>query len=236
MDSRALQPVCVSRPRVACAAAAQAMPLPRCTRRPRLLCAAAVSPLEAPLAAPATPLRPGVRRSRPSPPCAATTAAPPEAAEPDAPPTPASRDFCRRCGRAICLCHALPADGGAPTKLEFCIVQSRRERFNALSTGRLAQLGLANCSLVWDADNDEVLPQPALPPGAGVLFPGAGSKMLGPGDASPPALVVIDGTWSQAGRMLRKNAWLAALPRYEFATAPDQARARRLAGACAHVR
>ena len=145
------------------------------------------------------------------------------AVEPDVEAAPAARDTCRRCGRAICLCAHLPNDGGAETKTAFVVVQSRHEYFNANSTGRLAQLGLRNCRLVWDSDNDEVVAKPPLPPTAGVLFPGAGATMLGPGvGAAPPALVVIDGTWSQAKRMLRKNAWLQQLPRYEFPTRIDQ--------------
>ena len=143
--------------------------------------------------------------------------------EPDVEAAPPARDTCRRCGRAICLCAHLPNDGGAETRTAFVVVQSRHEYFNANSTGRLAQLGLRNCSLVWDSDNDEVVTRPPLPPTAGVLFPGAGATMLGPGvGAAPPALVVIDGTWAQAKRMLRKNAWLQELPRYEFPTRVDQ--------------
>ena len=110
-----------------------------------------------------------------------------------------------------------------PTRTAFVVVQSRHEFFNANSTGRLAQLGLRNCELVWDADNDEVVERPPLPPAAGVLFPGEGATMLGPGVGdAPPALVVIDGTWAQAKRMLRKNEWMRALPRYEFPTRVDQ--------------
>jgi len=145
------------------------------------------------------------------------------AIELDAEAAPAARDTCRRCGRAICLCAHLPSDGGCVTRTAFVVVQSRHEYFNANSTGRIAQLGLRNCSLIWDSDNDEIIQRPSLPPTAGVLFPGAGATMLGPGvGAAPPALVVIDGTWSQAKRMLRKNAWLQQLPRYEFPTRIDQ--------------
>ena len=144
--------------------------------------------------------------------------------EPDVEAAPAARDTCRRCGRAICLCAHLPSDGGLETRTAFVVVQSRHEYFNANSTGRIAQLGLRNCSLIWDIDNDDVVERPSqLPPTAGVLFPGAGATMLGTGvGAAPPALVVIDGTWSQAKRMLRKNAWLQELPRYEFPTRIDQ--------------
>jgi DTW domain-containing protein YfiP len=170
----------------------------------------------------APPRPPPRRAAAAAPPAVAATVAPPPALPDTPPPPPASRDMCRRCGRALCLCAHLPADGGAAVATKFIVVQSRRERFNALSTGRLVELGLRGCKLVWDIDNDEQLPPPEMPPGTGVLFPGAGATMLGPGAGAPPALVVVDGTWSQAVRMLRKNAWLGELPRYAFAPGPQQ--------------
>ena len=133
---------------------------------------------------------------------------------------PESRFVCRRCGRALCVCAALPADGGVATSTSFLVIQSRAERRNALSTGRLVALGLANAALLPD-DGTECVPRPAwLPPNAALLFPGTGSVELrapSPPDQEPfeppLVLVVIDGTWHEAGRLVRNNAWLAELPR-----------------------
>jgi DTW domain-containing protein YfiP len=193
---------------------------PRPPPRRAAAAASAASGASRPAAAAASATAGGASR------LAAAAVAPPPAA-PDAPSEPAAppagRDVCRRCGRALCICAHLPADGGADVATRFIVVQSRRERFNALSTGRLVQLGLRGCTLVWDVDNDEELPPPPdMPPGTGVLFPGAGATLLGPGAGAPPALVVVDGTWAQATRMLRKNAWLGTLPRYAFAPGPAQ--------------
>ena len=153
---------------------------------------------------------------------AASSVAAPPAAGAAAPLT--QRHVCRRCDRALCLCEHLPQDGGLDTATRFVIVQSRQERFNALSTGRLCALGLAKCSLVWDTDADEVLHRPAdVPHDAGLLFPGPTATTLSVGGASPPSsLVVIDSTWHEATRWLRKNPWLAELPRYALAPAPEE--------------
>ena len=127
-----------------------------------------------------------------------------------------------RCLRALCICSALPAVP-VHTRTAFHIIQSRHERFNAISTGTLTSLALSRCSLTADYDRDERVRQPAdLPAGTGVLFPGAGSRLLSLGTSPPPCLVVIDGTWSEAGRILRKNEWLSALPRYALAPAPGE--------------
>jgi DTW domain-containing protein YfiP len=152
-------------------------------------------------------------------PCCAATSPAAGAAVP-----PAQRHVCRRCDRALCLCEHLPQDGGVETATRFVIVQSRQERFNALSTGRLCALGLSKCSLVWDTDADEVLLRPAdVPADAGLLFPGPSATTLCVGGAQPPnPLVVIDATWHEATRWLRKNPWLAELPRYALAPAPEE--------------
>ena len=140
------------------------------------------------------------------------------------PPAQSSRHVCRRCDRALCLCEHLPHDGGVETATRFIIVQSRQERFNALSTGRLCALGLSKCTLVWDTDADEVLHRPVdVPTDAGLLFPGPTATTLSVGGAAPPSsLVVIDSTWHEATRWLRKNPWLAELPRYALAPAPEE--------------
>jgi len=145
----------------------------------------------------------------------------PRLRRPAPPPRPASRTVCRRCDRALCLCDYLPEDGGAQTRTAFHVVQSRSERFNAISTGRLASLGLERCTLSWDTDADERLPRPpTLPADAGLLFPGAGSTLLS--RSAPSTLVVVDATWAEAKRMLRHNDWLATLPRYALSPAPEE--------------
>jgi DTW domain-containing protein YfiP len=53
-------------------------------------------------------------------------------------------------------------------------------------------------------------------PGAVLLYPGPGAVPAGSlADRPPPVLVVIDGTWLQAEKMLAANPLVAALPRVE---------------------
>ena len=54
-------------------------------------------------------------------------------------------------------------------------------------------------------------------PGTALLYPGPGSVPAGEVPSPPAHLVVIDGTWLQADRMLRDNPSLAALPRVGLA-------------------
>lgn len=156
--------------------------------------------------------------------CTAPAPLPPLAVE-EAPTSapPPSRTLCLRCLRALCLCSSLPDDGGARTRASFLVLQTRTERFNSLSTGRLVALGLARASLIVD-DGSERLPCPAvLHPSAGLLFPGPTSAVLSPASASCPQLVVVDGTWHEAKRLVRNNAWLAALPRFSLPPGPPSA-------------
>ena len=98
---------------------------------------------------------------------------------------PAHRQFCHRCQRALCICAQLPRP--LPNRTAFFLLQTRTERFNSISTARIAALGLENCRVLWPASKDDAVPAPAdLPPGAGLLFPSANATLLSPG-APPPA-------------------------------------------------
>ena len=52
-------------------------------------------------------------------------------------------------------------------------------------------------------------------PGAALLFPGPSATPLNELSAAehPDPLVVVDGTWPNARRIVRLNPWLSALPR-----------------------
>lgn len=102
-----------------------------------------------------------------------------------------------------------------------------------IGTGRMASLCLEGASLHYgvDFENDAavqaLLSDPERP--AALLWPGEGAVDLA---ASPPAgpitLIAVDGTWSQAKKVVRVNPSLRALPRYAFAPpAPSAYRIRR---------
>ena len=67
-------------------------------------------------------------------------------------------------------------------------------------------------------------------PGAALLFPGPSAIDLAelPPDQRPDPLVVVDGTWPNARRIVRLNPWLSELPRVALSpSAPGNYRIRQ---------
>jgi len=98
------------------------------------------------------------------------------------------------------------------------ILQHPDEAKHALNTARLAALGLCNCDLIVAEQLPqlaELLDDPAYR--ACLLFPGEGAQSLSTAavavDPRPLLLVVPDGTWRKARKLLYLNPLLAALPR-----------------------
>jgi Uncharacterized conserved protein len=98
------------------------------------------------------------------------------------------------------------------------LLQHPSEVGHALNTARLADLGLLNAELrVGEVFED--LATLLNPPGyqARLLFPGEGAQLIDtaePSDESLPWLLVVpDGTWRKARKLLHLNPLLAQLPR-----------------------
>ncbi|MCJ1888016.1 DTW domain-containing protein [Pseudomonas sp. LA21] len=124
-----------------------------------------------------------------------------------------SRARCPRCERPLthCLCALIPH---LDNRTHVLLLQHPSEVGHALNTARLAVLGLANAELrvgedfsgldlsAWDA---------------WLLFPGESAVTLADVAARPvdkPRLLVVpDGTWRKARKLLHLNPDLAALPR-----------------------
>lgn len=133
------------------------------------------------------------------------------------------RAVCMHCRRpeVVCWCAWLTS---IPTRTRVVFLQHPREREVAIGTARMASLCLAGSELhvgvrFDDATLARVLGDRERPPV--LLWPGPGAIDVA---ASPPSqpvtLVVVDGTWSQARKLVSTNPELAALPRYAFA--PDE--------------
>lgn len=122
-----------------------------------------------------------------------------------------SRPRCSRCQRpsSLCLCALIPA---LDSRTQVLILQHSSEASHALNTARLAALGLRNAELRvgerFEDDCDAARP-------SYLLFPGADAIPLGSlADAAQPVrLIVPDGTWRKARKILHVNPWLAELPR-----------------------
>lgn len=133
---------------------------------------------------------------------------------------PRRRAQCERCLRpqSHCLCALIPQ---LPSRTRVLILQHPDEAKHALNTARLAALGLCNCELLIGEQFVQLAER--LNDGAYqayLLFPGEGAQPLNfvreqyaNDDSRPLLLVVPDGTWRKARKLLYLNPLLATLPR-----------------------
>ena len=117
---------------------------------------------------------------------------------------------CARCAfpRELCLCDRIPR---LEVPVQFVILRHASEIPRLTSTARWAALALPGAEIV-----DYALPGPPLEGGflAGdgtwALFPSG--EPTPPGSARPRRIVVPDGTWQQARRMMQRVPALQRLP------------------------
>lgn len=129
-----------------------------------------------------------------------------------------SRVHCARCLRpeSHCLCALIPR---LDSRTRVLVLQHPSEVNHALNTARFAVLGLTNAELrvgeVFD-DLSTALNRPGYR--TRLLFPGEGAQSLAAysseiNQSEALLLVVPDGTWRKARKLLHLNPLLAALPR-----------------------
>ncbi len=144
----------------------------------------------------------------------------------------APRAICADCDRpeSVCLCDTLVR---VPTRTHVVILQHPRESGVPIGTARIAERALPNSERHVGVEFSDSAPvrkalanaeAPAI-----LLFPGPGARDLARDPpAGPVTLTIIDGTWWQARKLLKKNAFLADLPRYSFdPDAPSRYRIRK---------
>ncbi len=125
------------------------------------------------------------------------------------------RATCYRCFRPAvgCICSLVRQ---VANRTRVLIVQHPRERKHPFGTTRIARLGL--CSVeVLQAHKEYPEGELRVPhrevSNAAVLYPSKAATTLGEGEPiSVDTLVVIDGTWSEARKLLHITPWLKALP------------------------
>ena len=129
-----------------------------------------------------------------------------------------ARAYCYRCFKpeALCVCDGVVVRN----RTRVVILQHPRERQHPLGTERFARLGLHDCAvqIAWGiAMNPE-----DVPPGAALLYPSEHAREVTSlaADERPRTLIAIDGTWSQARSLYRKNPWLETLPHVKLTQAP----------------
>ncbi|WP_409301960.1 tRNA-uridine aminocarboxypropyltransferase [Pseudomonas sp. KCJK8993] len=133
-----------------------------------------------------------------------------------------SRARCERCLRPAghCLCPLIPR---LSSRTRVLVLQHPSEVNHALNTARLAALGLSNAELrVGEVFEDlpELLGRPGYRPH--LLFPADAAQPLRAYSPSqePMLLVVPDGTWRKARKLLHLNPLLAQLPRVTLEAMP----------------
>lgn len=132
--------------------------------------------------------------------------------------TPTARAVCYRCLRPkrVCYCAHIPT---LPTRTHVVFLQHLRERRMPIGTARMAHLALPNSEFLVGIDfaNDPRIQALAQTPGTYLLFPGPNAKdasTLPPGELKN--LVVVDGTWPLARKLIKVNPLLLNLPQVAF--------------------
>ncbi len=143
------------------------------------------------------------------------------------PPPTADSEHCPRCFLAhhLCLCAEIPR---LRPQVRVVVVRHLNESWRATNTGRLVALALEGAEIMEHGHRHHRLCAEDLPSGPGVclLYPRQGDDVRLWTGGRPTHLVVPDGSWAQARRMVRRVPGLATLPRLEIGedAAPPPAR------------
>ncbi|MFZ5439416.1 MAG: tRNA-uridine aminocarboxypropyltransferase [Myxococcota bacterium] len=129
----------------------------------------------------------------------------------------AHRELCLRCRRprSVCWCDAVTP---VPSATRVVFIQHPREARVPISTCRMAHLSLPNSELHigLSAAGNPALEALAGQPGVAVLFPSESAVDVDALAEPPRTLVVVDGTWSNAKKVVEKCPVLSKLPRLKF--------------------
>ena len=129
------------------------------------------------------------------------------------------RNLCLRCLRpqTTCYCTRVPR---VDSRTHVVFLQHPRERRVAIGTARMAHLSLPNSELHVGVDftgHARLTQLAAHPERVAVLFPGEEAISLEEARENPPeTLIVVDGTWPLARKLVKTNPLLAGLPRIGF--------------------
>ena len=128
---------------------------------------------------------------------------------------------CPRCGfQHNCICHAEPT---LSCPHVYVLLTHPKEMGKDTNTGQLMERSLPHCQRqIWDRVNPpqallEMLDDPHYQ--QWLLFPGddkvPAQPFHSPQDKTP-LFVLLDATWQEARKMIRRSPWLASLPRLEL--------------------
>lgn len=127
----------------------------------------------------------------------------------------AGRRRCAGCRRPEihCLCALIP---NVSSDTLIVVIQHPSEAEHALNTARLLVLGLSNAVLITAERLAPEFEALFLDPGwhTELLFPGPGASLISPQPTQlkPRRLVLLDGTWRKARKLIHLNPVLRSLP------------------------
>jgi len=122
----------------------------------------------------------------------------------------------------ICICGSVER---VETRTRVLLIRHWKEQLKSTNTARLAVMSLPNLVLAPYGAPDAPFDESLIPTeDAVVLFPDGGARALP--DPLPKTLVVVDGTWKQARRIVHHVPGLRAMPR--LALPPPLPGSRRL--------
>ncbi len=127
------------------------------------------------------------------------------------------RKVCLRCRRPqkVCWCNSVTQ---VPSQTRVVFIQHPREAKVPISTCRMAHLSLPNSELHigLSAVGNSALETLCTQSGVAVLFPSESATDVDVLSKPPETLVVVDGTWSNAKKVVEKCPLLSQLPRLKF--------------------
>ena len=140
--------------------------------------------------------------------------------------------MCARCRRpeVVCYCAHIVT---IPARTRVVLLQHPREENRPIGTAHMASLCLPSASVHVGTSFDGA---PFLDDLLGdenrttyLLYPGDGARdIVADPPQEPVTLIVVDGTWAQAKKLVKTNARLASMPRVSFVPpAPSEYRIRR---------
>jgi len=140
--------------------------------------------------------------------------------------TPA--DLAGRCGHCFlrdgyCLCGLVPR---IDTRVRFIVIRHNQETWKTTNTARLAALALPNSEIREYGVKGQPFDASVLEaPDTWLLYPDDGPRV--PAQAPPARLLIVDGSWHQARKILRSDPRFWKLPKLSLPPPPPEARRLR---------
>ncbi|MRI32109.1 DTW domain-containing protein [Endozoicomonas sp. OPT23] len=137
-----------------------------------------------------------------------------------------SRARCERCLKPLSMCYCKDLTPEKAT-VDLLILQHFRETKHPLNTARIAELGIENCHILAGEDfsQNATFNNLLQTKNACLLFPSeqatSWQQLTSESEQKPDLIIVLDGTWRKARKMLYLNPVLQSLPAVTLSEAAE---------------